>query len=118
MIFLSDNLLATDGTAAGMKAAVVAFEATINFFLGRLLDSWPRDAPLRALTYLKPVGAVALVLVLVIDTLGLHGGLMDPTTALASTLVVLLSVFAPVEALGNQAFFLEAREFPEIPPME
>jgi len=115
ILFLSDNLHASDATAAGIKVAMIVFEAGLNFFLGRILDTWPRDAPLTALTYLKPVGATALLGLVAVDVTMAETAWMAPETALVLALVILTTLFAPSEAFGAQAFALEADRRAEVP---
>jgi hypothetical protein len=111
ILFLSDNLGASDGLAAAMLGAVAVFEALIMTFAGRILDTWPEDAPLLAMTYLKPVGAVALVCLLVVDlALKPYAG-TRPSQALA--LFILLTIYAPAEVLGSLAHLLTVKRICE-----
>lgn len=105
LLFLSDNLGASDTLAPAMLAAMAVFEASIMTWPGgRMLDKWPENAPLLAVTYLKPVGAVALLLLLVTDILVMPT--LGGRAAQAIALFVLLAMFAPSEVLSSLAHTL------------
>ena len=98
VLLLEQNFRASSVLARATKAAMLVFESGVMFAFGRALDQWPRDAPLLALTYTKPVGAAALAAVL-----ALEWAWGSTQTTIGLTMVVLLAAYAPSEAFGSMA---------------
>jgi hypothetical protein len=98
VLLLEQNFRASSVLARAVKAAMLVFESGVMFAFGRALDQWPRDAPLLALTYTKPIGAAALAAVLALEWVW---GSTQTTMGLA--MVVLLAAYAPSEAFGSMA---------------
>ncbi len=96
VLYLEANFNASGGLARAIKGVIQVTAAATSFFAGALLDSWPRDAPLLAISYTKPFGALAIGVVVLIDVAG-GGDLLHAMCAMA----VLIVVFAPGRGHGR-----------------
>jgi hypothetical protein len=100
VIYFETNFQATGALARSVKAAVSITDSLISFFVGPILDTWPRDAPLLATTYTKPVGLLGLAAVVVIDW---HAANLPSELHVMLAMAALLIFFCPAEVLGAQA---------------
>src|SRR5688500_2589880 len=104
LLYLTDNLHAAYTYAVFIKGGMTVNQAAVLFSAGRGLDVWPKDAPLLAHTYLQPVSAICLLLLIGVgmgtswDPLSL-----SPSTALVLAQLILMSLYVASEALTSFA---------------
>jgi hypothetical protein len=106
-MFLQTNFFMSYGLARVSKAGFLLFSAFVITAIGRVLDTHPRNAPLKAVVYAKPAEILAMALLLALDMSGLPKS--QPTIAAYSAFLVLILFLAPAAGLSSLAATIQIK---------